>query len=276
VSLGSKRKDVVIATKVRGRRGPGPNQVGLSRSHILASIDGSLERLGTDWIDLYQIHGWDPVTPLDETMRALDDVVRSGKVRHIGCSNLAAWQMMKANGIAALHHGARFESVQAYYTIAGRDLEREIAPMLADQQMGLLVWSPLAGGLLSGKFRRDQAGPEGTRRATFDFPPVDKARAFDCVDVMEPIARAHDTSVARVALAWLLAKPVVTSVIIGAKDEAQLADNLAATELILDPEELAALDTVSALPPEYPGWMIDRQSADRVPGGVSGIARSAR
>jgi aryl-alcohol dehydrogenase-like predicted oxidoreductase len=270
-ALGAKRKDVVVATKVRGRTGPGPNETGLSRAHILAAVDASLRRLGTDWIDLYQIHGWDPVTPLDETMRALDDVVRAGKVRYLGCSNLAAWQMMKANGIAAHAHLARFESVQAYYTLAGRDVEREIVPMLADQQMGMLVWSPLAGGLLSGKFARDGAAPAGTRRASFDFPPVNRDRAFDCIDVMTPIAAAHGVSVARVALAWLLARPAVTSVIIGAKDEAQLADNLAAADLTLGAEELAALDAVSALPPEYPGWMIERQSADRVPGAGSAI-----
>lgn len=262
-ALGARRKDVVVATKVRGRMGPGVNEVGLSRAHIVASVDASLKRLGTDWIDLYQVHGWDPVTPVDEVMRALDDLVRAGKVRYLGASNWAAWQMMKANGIAAQHNGARFETVQAYYTLAGRDVEREIVPLLQDQQMGMLVWSPLAGGLLSGKFRRDAAGPEGARRATFDFPPVDKERAWNCVDAMEPIAQAHGTSVARVALAWLLARPTVTSVIIGAKTEAQLDDNLEATSMSLSADELAALDAVSALPAEYPGWMITRQSADR-------------
>ena len=270
-ALGSRRKDVIVATKVRGRTGPGPNDVGLSRAHILASVDQSLARLGTDWIDLYQIHGWDPVTPIDETMRALDDVVRAGKVRYIGCSNLAAWQMMKANGLASAAGGARFESVQAYYTLAGRDLEREVVPLLADQDMGLLVWSPLAGGLLSGKFRRDNAGPEGSRRVAFDFPPVDKDRAWDCVDVMDGIAAAHGVSVAQVALAWLLSRGAVTSIIIGAKNEAQLDDNLAATELKLGAEDLAALDKVSALPQEYPGWMIGRQGSDRVPSGVSAV-----
>lgn len=272
-ALGARRKDVVVASKVRGRLGTGVNDVGLSRAHILASIDASLKRLGTEWIDLYQIHGWDPITPLDETMRALDDVVRAGKVRYLGASNLAAWQMMKANGIAAKEGLSRFESVQAYYTIAGRDLEREIAPLLDDQQMGLLVWSPLAGGLLSGKYRRDQSGPEGSRRTNFDFPPVNKDRAWDCVDAMDAVAKAHNTSVARVALAWLLSRRQTTSIIIGAKDAAQLADNLAATELVLTPEQLADLDKASALPAEYPGWMIERQSADRRPNGVSAIAR---
>ena len=163
-ALGSRRKDIVLASKVRLRTGPGPNDVGLSRAHILASIDESLRRLGTDWLDLYQIHGYDELTPLDETLRALDDVVRAGKVRYVGCSNLAAWQIAKANGLAAMHGWSRFESLQAYYTIAGRDLERELVPVLADQQMGLMVWSPLAGGLLSGKHTREQDGPAGSRR----------------------------------------------------------------------------------------------------------------
>jgi aryl-alcohol dehydrogenase-like predicted oxidoreductase len=267
-ALGAKRKDVILATKVKGRMGQGPNDIGLSRGHIMASIDESLERLGTDWVDLYQIHGFDTVTPLDETMRALEDVVCSGKVRYIGCSNLAAWQILKANGIAERHDWARFDSLQAYYTIAGRDLERELVPALNDQQMALMVWSPLAGGLLSGKFGRDQKAPEGTRRAAFDFPIVNKERAWDCVDAMRKVADAHGTSVARVALAWLLAKKHVTTIIIGAKNEQQLKDNLAATDLVLTAGELAALDKVSELPPEYPGWMISFQDRERVPANV--------
>jgi aryl-alcohol dehydrogenase-like predicted oxidoreductase len=264
-ALGVRRRDVVLASKVRGRAGPGPNDVGLSRAHIVASVDASLRRLGTDWIDLYQIHGYDAPTPLDETMRALDDLVRAGKVRYLGCSNLAAWQIAKANGIAAAHDWNRFESLQAYYTIASRDLEREIIPVLADQAMGLMVWSPLAGGFLSGKFSRDQDGPAGSRRAVFDFPLLDRERAFDCIDAMRPISAAHGVSVARVALAWLLAQQRVTTVIIGAKTEAQLRDNLDATTLTLSSEELATLDRVSALPPEYPGWMIARQAIGREP-----------
>jgi aryl-alcohol dehydrogenase-like predicted oxidoreductase len=264
-ALGTRRKDIVLATKVRGRVGSGVNQIGLSRRHILESIDGSLKRLGTDYVDLYQIHGYDAVTPLDETMRGLDDVVRSGKARYVGCSNLAAWQIAKANGIAARHAWERFESLQAYYTVAGRDLERELGPLLKDEQMGLMVWSPLAGGLLSGKFQRDGKGPDGARRATFDFPPVDKDRAFDCVDAMKKVGDAHGVSVARVALAWLLAKPVVSSIIIGAKNEDQLKDNLAAVDFKLSDAEVADLDRVSALPKEYPGWMIERQGGDRSP-----------
>jgi aryl-alcohol dehydrogenase-like predicted oxidoreductase len=267
-ALKGRRNDVVLATKVRGRVGPGPNQLGLSRRHIFESIDGSLKRLGTDYVDLYQIHGADAVTPLDETLRALDDIVRSGKARHVGCSNVAAWQIAKANGLAAQHGWERFESLQAYYTIAGRDLERELVPLLRDQQMGLMVWSPLAGGLLSGKFTRDGKGPDGSRRATFDFPPVDKDRAFACIDVMRKVGEAQGVSVAQVALAWLLAKPVMTAIIIGAKNEAQLKENLGVTDVVLTGEELALLDSVSALPAEYPGWMLERQGSERAPKGA--------
>jgi aryl-alcohol dehydrogenase-like predicted oxidoreductase len=223
----------------------------------MSSIEGSLKRLGTDWVDLYQIHGFDPVTPFDETLRALDDVVRSGKVRYVGCSNLAAWQLAKANGIAALHGWARFESLQAHYTIATRDLERELVPLLNDAQMGLMVWSPLSGGVLTGKYGRDGKGPDGSRRASFDYPPVNKDRAFDCIDAMRKIGDAKGASVACVALAWLLAKPHVSAIIIGARNEEQLRDNLKASDFVLDPAEIAELDKVSALPAEYPGWVLE-------------------
>ena len=264
-ALGSRRKDIVLASKVRGRMGPGANDVGLSRAHIMASVDGSLRRLGTDWLDLYQIHGYDALTPFDETLRALDDLVRAGKVRYVGCSNLAAWQIAKANGLADMHGWSRFESLQAYYTIAGRDLERELVPVLADQQMGLMVWSPLAGGLLSGKYTREQDGPTGSRRTAFDFPPVNRDRAFACVDAMRKIGQAHGVSVARIALAWLLAQKQVTTIIIGAKNEQQLQDNIEATALQLSREDLDTLDGVSALAPEYPAWMLARQAAGREP-----------
>ena len=259
------REDVIVATKVRGRTGPGANSVGLSRGHIMDQIAGSLKRLGLDHVDLYQIHGFDPVTPIEETLRALDDCVSRGLVRTIGCSNLAAWQIMKALGISERRGFARFETVQAYYTIAGRDLEREIVPLVEDQGLGVMVWSPLAGGLLTGKFARDGKGPEGARRAAFDFPPVDKDRAFAIVDAMRPIAEAHGASVARVALAWLLQRKGVMSVIVGAKTIEQLDDNLAAAKLTLSADEVATLDKVSAPPPEYPGWMIVRQSEGRLP-----------
>jgi aryl-alcohol dehydrogenase-like predicted oxidoreductase len=263
--LAVRREEVIIATKVRGRTGPGPNDVGLSRGHIMDQIAGSLKRLGLDHIDLYQIHGFDPVTPIEETMRALDDLVSRGLVRTIGCSNLAAWQIMKTLGVSKLNGYARFETVQAYYTIAGRDLEREIIPMALDQGLGVMVWSPLAGGFLSGKFSRSGGGPNDARRAAFDFPPVDRERAFDIIDAMTPIAVAHGASVARVALAWLLQRPGVMSVIVGAKTVEQLNDNLAAADLRLSAEEIASLDAVSALPPEYPGWMFERQGAGRIP-----------
>jgi aryl-alcohol dehydrogenase-like predicted oxidoreductase len=259
------REDVIVATKVRGRTGAGVNSVGLSRGHVMDQIAGSLKRLGLDYVDLYQIHGFDPVTPIEETLRALDDCVSRGLVRTIGCSNLAAWQIMKALGISERRGFARFETVQAYYTIAGRDLEREIVPLVEDQGLGVMVWSPLAGGLLTGKFARDGKGPEGARRAAFDFPPVDRDRAFAIVDAMRPIAEAHGASVARVALAWLLGRKGVMSVIVGAKTIEQLDDNLAAADLVLTEDEHVTLDAASALKAEYPGWMLARQSEGRVP-----------
>jgi len=259
------RESVIIATKVRGRTGPGPNTVGLSRNHIMNSVEASLKRTGLDYIDLYQVHGADLVTPIEETMRALDNLVSRGLVRYIGASNMAAWQVMKALGVSRQHDYARFETIQSYYTIAGRELERELIPMLTDQQLGLMVWSPLAGGLLSGKFGREAATPNDARRTVLDFPPVNKDHAFDIVDVIRPIAAAHGISVARIALAWLLHQKAVMSVIIGAKSIAQLDDNLAATEIVLSADELATLDKASALTKEYPQWMLDRQHGDRVP-----------
>jgi aryl-alcohol dehydrogenase-like predicted oxidoreductase len=264
-NLKVKRSDVVIATKTTGQMGPGPNDRGASRGHIMDSIKGSLERLGLDYVDLYQIHANDPITPIDETLRALDDLVSEGLVRYIGCSNWAAWKIMKALGLSDHRGWSRFETVQAYYSIAGRDLEREIVPMMGDQNTGLLVWSPLAGGLLSGKFGPDTEGPEGARRTGFDFPPVNRDRAWACVAEMRRIGEAHGASVARVALAWVLSKPFVTSVIIGARRMDQLEDNLAAADLALSAEDIAALDAVSALPSEYPGWMFGFQGAARTP-----------
>ncbi len=263
-NLKTARKDVVIATKVFGRVGPGRNDVGGSRGHIMDAIEGSLRRLQTDHIDLYQIHGDDSLTPIEETLRALDDLVRQGKVRYIGCSNWQAWKLAKALTFCQFKNLASFETLQAYYSIAGRDLEREIVPLLESEKTGLLVWSPLAGGLLSGKFTRENQKPEASRRSEFDFPVVDKERAWKILDVMKPIAKAHNCSPARVSLAWLLAKPVVTSVIIGAKRLEQLNDNLAAVDLKFSDDEMKKLDEVSALPPEYPGWMIPFQNATRL------------
>lgn len=261
-ALARPREQVVVATKVRGRVGPGVNQVGLSRGHILASIELSLKRLGLDHVDLYQIHGFDPVTPIEETVRALDDVVRSGKARYVGFSNLSAWQAMKALGYAEAHGLARFQSAQVYYSIAGRDIEREIAPLAQSEQLAILPWSPLAGGLLSGKFQPNQRGPEGARRTSFDFPPVDRERLPRVLDALREVSSALDVSVARVALAWQLTRPFVTSVIIGAKSREQLQDNIAATELVLSPEQVKRLDEASALPSEYPGWMLDWQNKE--------------
>lgn len=263
---GRARSDIVLATKVFGTTGGGPNDRGASRGHIMDGVKASLKRLGTDYIDLYQIHGLDRITPVEETVRALDDLVRQGLVRYVGVSNWPAWIIMKALGIAEKHGWTRLSTLQAYYTIAGRDLEREIVPLLEAEKLGLMVWSPLAGGILSGKYGRDGTGPDGARRTSFDFPPVNRDRVFDCVDVMREIGEAHGVSVARIALAWLLHQPVVMSVIIGAKTIDQLDDNLAATAVKLSPEELTRLDKVSALPPEYPGWMFERQGGGRPAG----------
>lgn len=267
-NLGVKRSDVVIATKFNAAMGEGPNERGASRGHIMDSVERSLERLQTDHIDLYQVHAFDQATPVEETLRALDDLVSRGLVRYVGCSNWPAWRIAKALGISERRGYARYETTQSYYTIAGRDLEREVVPLLQEEGVGVMVWSPLAGGLLSGKFGPGGSEPADSRRATFDFPPVDRDRAWKCVAAMREIGDAKGVSVARVALAWLLAKPWVTSVIIGAKRIDQLDDNIAATALSLSADEIATLDAVSALPPEYPGWMLARQNAGRRPKAV--------
>ena len=258
--LGLSRETLVLATKARGRMGPGPNDAGLSRKHLLASVDASLRRLGTEYIDLYQIHGVDHATPLEETVDVLAEIVRSGKVRYVGFCNLPAWTAMKALAIADRKGLPRFVSAQMFYAIAARDIEHEIAPLAQDEGLAILPWSPLAGGLLSGKFNPGQAGPEGARRTAFDFPIVDKDRAFACVDAMRPMAQVRDVSVAQIALAYLLHKPFVTSVLIGARTQAQLVDNLASTAVKLTADELKLLHEVSALPPAYPGWMVEWQN----------------
>ncbi len=264
-NLGVARHDVVLATKAFGPMGEGPNQRGLSRSHLIDACKASLKRLGTDYIDLYQVHGFDAATPIEETLRALDVLVGHGHVRYIGLSNWAAWQVEKALGISERLNLARFQSVQAYYSLAGRELEREIVPMLRAEDMGLLVWSPLAGGFLSGKYSGETSSGanEKGRRDTRAFPPVDEARGSHVVEAMRPIAAAHGRSVAQVALAWLLHQPAVTSVIMGAKRPDQLADNLGAADLFLTADELKALDEASALPAEYPGWMFAVQGQSR-------------
>ena len=264
-SLAGRRHGVVVATKVRGRMASGPNDVGLSRLHIMQSVEASLTRLGTDYIDLFQIHRPDHLTNLEDTLRALDDLVRSGKVRYIGCSNLPAWQMMKALGLSRAAGLERFRCTQSFYSLAGRDLEREIVPFLKDQNLGLLVWSPLAGGFLSGKFTREGVDARG-RRANFDFPPIDKDKAYAIVDALRPIAQAHGASVSQIALAWLLAQPVTTSVIIGARKPEQLEDNLKSVDIVLSADELKQLDEVSRLKVEYPEWMGSALPSDRMPG----------
>lgn len=267
--LNRPREQVVVATKVRGRVGPGVNQLGLSRAHVFASIDASLQRLGLDYVDLYQIHGLDPVTPIEETLRALDDLVRVGKVRYLGFSNLPAWVASHAITFAEQNSLARFQSAQVHYSLAGRDIEREIVPLCQARRVAILPWSPLAGGLLSGKFDPDKKGPADARRATFDFPPVNMERLPRVLTALRKVAGETGTSVARVALAWQLTKPFVTSIIIGAKKPEQLSDNLAATELALSPEQVQLLDEASVLPPEYPGWMVDFQTKRDVRGSAS-------
>ena len=263
--LARPRDQVLIATKLRGRTGPGPNQVGTSRLHILDAIDASLRRLRLDYIDLYQIHGFDQDTPLEETVRALDDVVRQGKVRYVGFCNLSAWQAMKALAFADRFNMSRFVSAQVYYSLVGRYIEREIVPLAAAEGLAILPWSPLAGGMLSGKFDPDKPGPEGARRTNFDFPPVDRPRLRKVLGPLREVAAATGHSAAQVALAWQLTKPFVTSVIIGAKTREQLADNLAAADIELAPEHVKKLDEVSELPSEYPGWMLAWQNRDRRP-----------
>jgi len=266
-ALGAKRKDVVVATKVSGRMGSGANEIGLSRVHILNEAHLSLKRLNTDYIDLYQIHGFDPFTEMEDILRTLDDLVRQGKVRYIGCSNLSAWQLMKFLGISRLRQLEAFVSLQAFYTIANRDLEREIIPLLQDQKLGLLVWSPLAGGFISGKYSRSSNGETGARRTLFDFPPMDKERTYNIIDVLAEIAKVKEVSVSQMALAWLLHQPAVTSVIIGAKKMEQLEDNLKSPQVVLSAEEMTKLNQISQLPPEYPGWMHEftKKTSGRMP-----------
>jgi aryl-alcohol dehydrogenase-like predicted oxidoreductase len=264
-SLRRPRDQIVLATKVRLRMGLGPNQVGLSRAHILEDVHQSLRRLKTDYIDLYQIHGIDIDTPIEETVRALDSLVNDGKVRYVGFCNLPAWVAMKALCYADAHGLERFVSAQLYYSLAGRDIERELVPLAQDQGLAILPWSPLAGGLLSGKFDLENPGPENARRTHFDFPPVQLERAKKVLHALREVSSALGISVARAALAWLLTRPWVTSVIIGAKTIDQLKDNLAASDVKLNADQIAHLEAVSALPSEYPEWMVERQNRNRRP-----------
>lgn len=264
-NIGLKRDDLVLATKVRAGMGPGVNDRGLSRKHIMQQADASLKRLGTDYIDLYQIHSSDPLTPIEETLRALDDLVRSGKVRYIGASNMAAWHLMKAMAYSKYEKKEAFVSLQAQYSVASRDIERELVPLLNDQKLGLMVWSPLYGGLLSGKYSRQDAQEAKGRLAGFNLQPQLIEKAFAILDVLVPIAEGKQTSVASLALAWLLQQPVVTSVIIGANKLDQLKENISALDVTFSKEELKKLAEVSMLSPEYPGSVVEAFSGDRKP-----------
>jgi aryl-alcohol dehydrogenase-like predicted oxidoreductase len=264
-ALGSKRKDIVLATKVRGRTGAGPNDIGLSRKHIIDSCEASLKRLGTEYIDLYQVHSFDPRTPLDETLRALDDLVREGKVRYIGASNFTGWQLMKALAISETQNLERFATLQAFYSLIARDLENELVPLSLDQKLGILTWSPLGGGFLTGKYRRGKTRPGGARRSNpaDQFLQFDEEKGFDIVDELEKTARSHNATITQAALNYLLRKPGVTSVIIGARNKEQLADNLKTADWEMTAEEVARLDELSKPPRVYPYWMLERMSLDR-------------
>jgi len=265
IDLGLKRDDLVIATKVRGRMSKGVNDVGLSRLNIFQSVDASLKRMQIDHIDLLYVHGTDLKTPIEETVRALNDIVMTGKVRYIAICNWPAWMVMKAQGIADKYGWNKFVGLQYYYSLSTRDIERELVPLAIDQNMAIMPWSPLAGGFLSGKFTRSDATDSDSRRAKFDFPPINKDRAYDIIDVLAEIGKQHGVSVAQVALAWVRLQKGITSTIIGAKTVEQLNDNIKSIDVALSAEELKRLDEISALPAEYPGWMVIRQSADREP-----------
>ncbi len=255
-ALGTRRKNVILATKVRARMGPGSNDVGLSRHHIIEGCEHSLKRLGTDYIDLYQVHSFDPITPLEETLHALDDLVRQGKVRYIGCSNFAGWQLMKALSISEKCCWERFVSLQALYSLVSRDLEYDLIPLCLDQGLGILVFSPLGGGFLTGKYRRGQSRPGGTRLSEADSLTGDEEKGFTIVEELEQIAQKHNTTVAQAALNYILAKPGVSSVIIGVKTPEQLADNLNTVNWELTAEEVVKLDDLSQPRPVYPHAML--------------------
>ena len=264
-ALGSRRKDAVIGTKVGFRTGPGSNDTGCSRLHILQACDVSLKRLNTDYIDLYQIHSYDAVTPLEETLEALDSLVRQGKVRYIGCSNFTGWQLMKAMSISRERGLHRFVSLQALYSLVSRDLELELVPACEDQGLGILPWGPLAGGYLTGKYRRHAAWPSGTRlKRPEDSFPFDIEKGYVIVEELDAIARAHDVTVAQAALNYLLRKRSVTSVIFGARTIEHLRENIRATGWSLTPEEMERLDRVSAPTKTYPHWYFDIFRKDRL------------
>jgi len=265
IDLGLNRDELVIATKVRGRMSENVNNIGLSRYHIFQSVNASLKRLQLDHIDILYVHGVDQKTPIEETMRALNDIVLTGKVRYIAVCNWPAWMVMKAMGIADKHGWNKFVGLQYFYSLSGRDIEREIVPLADDQNLAIMPWSPLAGGFLSGKYTRNNEKAGDSRRDVFDFPPINKEKSYDIIDVITEIGKNHGVSTAQIALAWIRLQKGVTSTIIGAKTAAQLADNIKSTAVVLSEDELRRIDEVSALSKEYPSWMVDRQSADREP-----------
>lgn len=261
--LGLNRNDLVIATKVRGKMGEGKNNIGLSRYHIFNSVDESLQRLQLNHIDILYVHGVDPFTPIEEIVRSLNDVVLTGKVRYVAVCNWPAWMVMKAIGIAEKQGWNKFVGMQYFYSLSGRDIEREILPLAADEKLAVMPWSPLAGGFLSGKYTRESEKVGNSRRDSFDFPPINKEKAYDIVDVLNEIGQQYQVKAAEIALAWVRQQPGVTSTIIGAKNPEQLQSNLHSTELTLTADELKRIDEVSALPKEYPGWMVEFQGNDR-------------
>jgi aryl-alcohol dehydrogenase-like predicted oxidoreductase len=264
-AIKGRRDDLLLATKVRMPAGEGPNDSGLSRHHIVRQCEQSLKRLGTDHIDLYQVHEWDGLTPLEETLEALDTLVRSGKVRYVGSSNYSGWQLMKALGVSERLGLQRYVSQQIHYTLQAREAEYELVPIAIDQECSILVWSPLAGGLLSGKYRRDDDAQEGRHLEGWDEPPVrDQDKLYDVVDVLVEVAEGRGVSAAQVALSWLLGRPGVASVVVGARTDEQLADNLKAAELVLSEEERRRLDGASALPLIYPFWHQAKTASDRL------------
>jgi aryl-alcohol dehydrogenase-like predicted oxidoreductase len=261
-NLSINRDDLVLATKVRGSTGKGENDRGLSKKHIIQEVESSLKRLGTDYIDLYQIHTADPLTPIEETIRTLNDLVRSGKIRYFGASNITAWQLMKGLAYSQYNHLDRFASLQANYSLDVRDSEREIVPLLEDQKVGMMVWSPLSGGLLTGKYKRDGNKQQG-RLNNFPFPPFHEERAYDVLDVLAPMSVEKQVSISQLALAWLLHQPVVSSVIIGATKIHQLQDNLKSVDVVFTADELNMLNEVSKLPVEYPANVLEAMTSDR-------------
>ena len=263
--LGINRHELVIATKVRGVMGKGVNDLGLSRYHIFQSVDDSLQRLQMDHIDVLYVHGVDLKTPIEETMRALNDIVLTGKVRYIAVCNWPAWMVMKALGIADKHNWNKFVGMQYFYSLAGRDIEREVLPLAEAENLAMMPWSPLAGGFLGGRYTRNNDKVEGSRRTSFDFPPINKEKTYDIIDVITEVGKQYNASPAAIALAWVRLQKGVTSTIIGAKTVDQLNDNIKSTEIVLSVDDLKKIDEVSALPKEYPGWMVERQAQNREP-----------